>query len=169
MIGGEWCMTEQELSGYKFIKARIKETENRIAELEQDIKDLEQENGLGSVNMDGMPHGSTPGDPVARMAIARAALHEDLKKLRADLEERRVALTKKEREIRAYIAGVEDEEIKLIIEWRFIDLLDWYDIAGKLEEITGKNVDRTTPGKKMRKYLQDHEKEAQIPAIPTAN
>ena len=135
-------MTEQELRGYVFIKARIEKVEERIEE-------LEQENGLGSVNLDGMPHGSTPGDPVARMAIARAALHEQLMRLRAELKA-------KEREIREYIDSVESEEVKLIIEWRFIDLLDWYDIAGKLEEVTGKYVDRSTPGKKMRKYLREH-------------
>ena len=92
-------MTELELSGYKFILARIKEIKERICELAGDIEELEQENGLGSVNLDGMPHGSTPGDPVARMAIARASLHADMKRLKADLEERRAELTKKEREI----------------------------------------------------------------------
>lgn len=135
-------MTERELQGYTFIKARIEKVRNRLAE-------LEQENGLGSVNLDGMPHGSTPGDPVARMAIARASLHDHLTRLLAELKE-------KEREIREYIESVENEEVKLIIEWRFIDLLEWYEIAGKLEEMTGKNVDRSTPGKKMRKYLQEH-------------
>lgn len=146
-------MTEQQLRGYVFIKARIAKVEERIAE-------LEQEDGLGSLNMDGMPHGSTPGDPVAMMAIARATLHEQLVRLQADLKE-------KEREIREYIDSVEDEEVKLIIEWRFIDLLDWYEIAGNLEEMTGKSVDRSTPGKKMRKYLREHEKNTQIPTIPT--
>lgn len=135
-------MTERELMGYIYIKARIAKVEERLAELEQD-------SGLGSLNMDGMPHGTTPGDPVARMAIARAELHEQLVRLRADLSE-------KEREIREYINSVENEEIKLIIEWRFIDLLDWYEIAGKLEEMTGKSVDRTTPGKKMRNFLRNH-------------
>ena len=149
-------MTERELSGYKFITARIIEIKERIAEIEHDIAELEQENGLGSLNMDGMPHGSTPGDPVARMAIARATLHEDMKKLKADLEERLAELTEKERAIREYIESVENEEVKLIIEWRFIDLLEWYDIAGNLEELTGKYVDRSTPGKKMRRYLQEH-------------
>lgn len=149
-------MTEQELSGYRFIMARIEEIKDRIAELEHDIAELEQENGLGSVNLDGMPHGSTPGDPVARMAIARAALHEDMKKLKADLEKRCIELLGKEREIREYIDSIDDEEVKLIIEWRFVDLLDWYEIAGRLEEVTGKYVDRSTPGKKMRKYLREH-------------
>ena len=149
-------MTEQDLKGYIYIKARINEIEERIAELEQEIEEAEREIGVGSVKLDGMPHGSTPGDPVARMAIAIAALHEDIKKLRADLKERCVELIEKEREIREYIAGVEDEEIKLIVEWRFIDLLDWYEIAGRLEDMTGKHVDRSTPGKKMRKFLQEH-------------
>lgn len=139
-------MTEQELMGYSFIKARIEKVEERIAE-------LEQENGLGSVNLDGMPHGSTPGDPVARMAIARASLHEHLTKLLAELKE-------KEREIREYIDSVDNEEVKLIIEWRFVDLLDWYEIAGNLEDMTGKHVDRSTPGKKLRKYLEKHKKGA---------
>lgn len=146
-------MTERELMGYIYIKARIAKVEERLAELEQD-------SGLGSLNMDGMPHGTTPGDPVARMAIARAELHEQLVRLRADLSE-------KEQEIREYINSVENEEIKLIIEWRFIDLLDWYEIAGRLEELTGKNVDRSTPGKKMRKFLREHKKVSQIPTIPT--
>lgn len=150
---GGIAMTERELRGYVYIKARIAKVEERIAE-------LEQENGLGSLNMDGMPHGSTLGDPVARMAIARAALHEQLVRLKADLEE-------KEREIREYIDSVEDEEIKLIIEWRFIDLLDWYEIAGNLEEMTGRNVDRSTPSKKMRRFFREHKKEAQIPTFPT--
>ena len=145
-------MTEKELRGYIYIKARIAKVEERLEELEQD-------NGLGSMNMDGMPHGTTPGNPVARMAIARAALHEQLVRLQADLKE-------KEKEIREFINSVEDDEVKLIIEWRFIDLLDWYEIAGELEEMTGKHVDRSTPGKKMRKFLRE-QKNAQIPTIPT--
>ena len=135
-------MTELELAGYKFLKARIAKTEERIAE-------LELEDGLGSVNMDGMPHGSTPGDPVARIAIAKAALHEYLMRQLAELKE-------KEREIREYIESVENEEVKLIIEWRFIDLLDWYDIAENLAELLEKPIDRTTPAKKLKKYLQEH-------------
>lgn len=160
-------MTEQELGGLVFIKARIEEMEERLAELEMEIFEMEQDIGLGSVNMDGMPRGSTPGDPVARMAIAMASLHEQLVLLKAALKERCVELKEKEREIREYIDSVKDEEVKLIIEWRFIDLLDWYEIAGRLEDLIGKHVDRSTPGKKMRKYLQEHEKGPQIPTIPT--
>ena len=149
-------MTEQELKGYVFIQARIEKLEKRISELELEIAELERDIGVGSVNLDGMPHGSTPGDPVARMAIALATQHETLKKLYAELKEKCAELKAKEREIREYIDSIENEEVKLIIEWRFIDLLDWYEIVGKLEDMTGKYVDRSTPGKKMRKYLENH-------------
>ena len=124
--------------------------------MELEIAEMERDVGLGSVKMDGMPHGSTPGDPVAMMAIAMADLHNELVQLKAELKKQCAELKEKERKIREYIGSVTDEEVKLIIEWRFIDLLDWYEIAGNLEDVTGKYVDRTTPGKKMRKYLQEH-------------
>ena len=135
-------MTEWELMSLIYIQARIAKLEERIAE-------LEEEDGLGSVNMDGMPHGTTPGNPVERMALARAALHERLLKLKADLVERELA-------IREYIESVGQEEIKLIMELRYIDGRDWYDVAVEWEERTGKYADRTTLSKKVQKYLREH-------------
>lgn len=135
-------MTERDLDGLRYIKARI-------VKLEERQRELEMENGVGAINMDGMPHSSNPGNPVERMAIARAALQEKLAEAKA-------AAVEKELEIRQFIESVELEDVKLIIELRFIRLMDWYDIAVELSEITGKYVDRTTPAKKMRKYLKEH-------------
>lgn len=135
-------MTEWELMSLIYIQARIAKLEERIAE-------LEEEDGLGSVNMDGMPHGTTPGNPVERMALARVALHERLLKLKADLVERELA-------IREYIESVGQEEIKLIMELRYIDGKSWQDIAVEWEEKTEKYADRTTLAKKVRKYLFEH-------------
>jgi hypothetical protein len=135
-------MTERELSSLVFIRARIEKLEERIAE-------MEAEDGLGSVNMDGMPHGTTPGNPVERMAIARAALHEQLVNLKATLKERELTIQK-------YIDSVELEDVKWIMEMRFIDGLGWHDIASEWEDKTGKYADRTTLAKKVRKYLWQH-------------
>ena len=135
-------MTEQKLMSLIYIQAEIAKVSERIAELEEEI-------GLGSVNMDGMPHGSTPGNPVERMALDRAALHEELLQYRADL-------VKKEREIWAYIKGVEQADVRLIMELRFIDGRDWGNVAVEWEERTGKYADRTTLAKKVRKYLFEH-------------
>lgn len=135
-------MTERELMSLVFIQRRIAKINERIAE-------LEDEDGLGAMNMDGMPHSKTPGNPVERMALARAALHEMLLDLKADLVEKELA-------IREYIESVELDDIKFIMECRFIDGRSWQDIAVEWEETTGKYADRTTLAKKVRKYLFEH-------------
>jgi hypothetical protein len=135
-------MTERELMSLVFIQ-------RRIAKINERIEELEDEDGLGAMNMDGMPHSKTPGNPVERMALARAALHEMLLDLKADLVE-------KELEIRKYIESVELDDIKFIMECRFIDGRSWQDIAVEWEETTGKYADRTTLAKKVRKYLFEH-------------
>ena len=135
-------MTERELMSLVFIQARISRISNRIEE-------LEDEDGLGSMNMDGMPHSKTPGNPVERRAIAIAALHEKLLSMKAELAERELAITE-------YIDSVEQEDVKFIMELRFIDTMYWKDIAILWEEITGKYADRTTLSKKVEKYLQEH-------------
>ena len=135
-------MTERELMSLIYIQARIDRITKRIAE-------LEDETGPGSINMDGMPHGTTPGKPVERLALAKAALHEKLLQLRAELAERELA-------IMDYIESVEHEDIKFIMELRFIDAKYWQDIAVEWEEKTGKYADRTTLSKKLEKYLFEH-------------
>ena len=135
-------MTERELMSLIYIQARINRLNERIAE-------LEDEDGLGSVNMDGMPHGTTPGNPVERMALARAALHEKLLQLKVDLAEKELAIMN-------YIESVEQEDIKLIMEMRYIDGKNWHDAAVEWVQRTGKYADRTTLSKKVRKYLREH-------------
>ena len=135
-------MTERELMSLIYIQAEISKVKERLAE-------LEEEDGLGSVNMDGMPHGTTPGNPVERMALARAALYEKLVQYEADLAE-------EELEIWKYIASVDQADIRLIMELRYIDGRDWFNVAAEWEERTGKYADRTTLSKKVQKYLCDH-------------
>ena len=135
-------MTERELMSLIYIQARINRISERLAE-------LEEEDGLGSMNMDGMPHGSTPGDPVSRIALARVALHEKLLCMKADLLEKELAITE-------YIESVEQPDIRLIMELRFIEGRDWFNIAAEWEEKTGKYADRTTLSKKVRKYLREN-------------
>ena len=135
-------MTERELMSLIYIQARIDKISERLLE-------LESEDGLGSVNMDGMPHGTTPGNPVERMALARAALQEKLAQLKADL-------VAKELEITAYIENIAQDDVKFIMEMRFIDGKSWHDAAVEWVQRTGKYADRTTLSKKVRKYLREH-------------
>lgn len=135
-------MTERELMSLIYIQARIDRISERLFE-------LENEDGLGSVNMDGMPHGTTPGNPVERMALARAALHEKLVQLKSELTEKELA-------IRKYIDSVERDDVRLIMELRYVDGNDWQDTAVEWVQRTGKYADRTTLSKKVRKYLREH-------------
>lgn len=135
-------MTERELMSLIYIQARIDKVSERLLE-------LECEDGLGSVNMDGMPHGTTPGNPVERMALAKVALQEKLVQLKADLMQ-------KELDITAYIESVEQEDVKFIMEMRYIDGKSWHDAAVEWVQRTGKYADRTTLSKKVRKYLREH-------------
>lgn len=138
-------MTERELMSLIYIQARIDRISERLLELEED-------DGLGSVGMDGMPHSKTPGNPVERMALARTALHEKLAQLKADLEEKKLAITE-------YINSVDRDDIKLIMELRFVDGNDWQDTAVEWVTRTGKYADRTTLSKKVRKYLRETQKQ----------
>ena len=135
-------MTERELMSLVYIQARIDRITERIAE-------LEEEDGLGAINMDGMPHSKSPGNPVERIALAKRALHEKLLQLKADLAEKELAITE-------YIESVEQEDIKFLMELRYLDAKYWHDIAVEWEERTGRYADRTTLAKKVEKYLQEH-------------
>lgn len=134
-------MTERDLMSLVYIQTQINKITERLAE-------LEEEDGLGAMNMDGMPHSSTPGNPVERMALARASLHEKLINMKADKLEKELA-------IREYIDGVDEYDVQLIMEWRYIDLMDWYEISNAWEEVSGKRLDRTTLAKRLKKYLQN--------------
>lgn len=129
-------MTERELNSLYYISQRIKKFKKRIAE-------LDSETGIAGGAMDGMPHGTGAGNPVENLIIKKCDLKDELK---AEL----LLQVAEEQKIRSYISSVEDEEIKLIMEMRFIQLMKWRDISAKL------NLERTTVAKKMRKYLQNH-------------
>ena len=138
-------MTERELKSLNGIRAMIEWYEEKLEE-------LEQYDGVGSMNMDGMPHGTTPGDPVAKIATDRVELRNKIAHYKAEL-------AKKEAEIIEYIERVPCEEIKLIMALRYIDQMEWTDIAEVWGERIGRCVDRTTLSKRVRKFLENNEKQ----------
>ncbi|MDE5995113.1 MAG: hypothetical protein K2G60_06335 [Oscillospiraceae bacterium] len=129
-------MTENELNSLYYISQRIRKLKQRIAELNSEI-------GIGSGAMNGMPHGTGIGNPVENLIIKKCDLCD---KLNAEL----LLKIEEEQKIRSYISSAKDEEVKLIMEMRFIHLMKWQDISAEL------NIDRTTASKKMRNYLKIH-------------
>ena len=129
-------MTEKQLNKLYYIRIRIKNLKKRIAELEKSA-------GLSGVNLSGMPHGTDVSNPTEALQIKKEELHEELIRiLNKEIEE--------EQKIQRYIESVEDEEVKLIMELRFIQHLKWHEMIPIL------HYDRTSPAKKMRKYLEEH-------------
>jgi len=128
-------MTYKELNSLFYIRKRIKQLRRRIIE-------LTNEDGLKGANYDGMPHGSGVSSPVENIALKKAELIEQYN---ATLETE----IRKEKEISAYIEAVEDSEIKLIMELRFLRFMTYEQIAAEI------HLERTTVSKKLRNYLKD--------------
>lgn len=127
-------MTEKELNKLYYIKQRIKKLRYRIAELESDV-------GVKAFAFSGMPSNPGVSNPVEKIAIARESLLNELTEaLNEAMDE--------ERKLREYINAVEDEEIKAIMEMRFLYQMNWSGIGEEL------HMDRTTAAKKMRNYLK---------------
>ena len=127
----------RDLNKLYYIKKNIKALEEELAEI----------NNLGSAPLNDMPitNGKT-SNPTELFVIRKNRILEKLTK------EYVKYLAEYER-INAFINSIKNEEIKLIARLRFINHKDW--------ETIGKEVhsDRTTPSKKMRKYLEMLNKE----------
>lgn len=127
-------MTERELNGLYYIE---KEIESLTALLEE----LPEDAGLGSVVLDGMPHGTDIGDKTAAIALKRARLQKQLQRAR----KKRM---KESSKIHKYINSVQDAEVRSIMIMRFIELKSWDEIGDKLF------MHRTTVVRKLRQYLK---------------
>lgn len=110
-------MTRKELSQLYYIDKEIRALQKRLAELRAG-------GVIQSPVLSGMPGGG-PGDKVATMATEIASLEQQI-----DQElTRRVT---EERRLREYIAGVDDALMRLILQYRHIELLRWWQVADRV-------------------------------------
>ncbi len=129
----------KDLNKLYYIKKNIKELEEELAEL----------NNLGAAPITDSIKGNKVSNPTEMYVIKRNRILEKLNKVRHEyLEEYE--------KISDFINDIEDEEIKLIARLRFIKQKDWVYIA---EEISPEDEtrDRTTPRKKINRYLKNLE------------
>lgn len=126
-------MTEKNLKSLYYIEQRIKHLRYRLSEINGNI-------GLTGIKYDGMPHTSSTNKAVEDLIVKKCLLMDELnQELSRKLDEERI--------LRKYIESIDDEEIKTIIELRYIHLLNWYEIGEEL------HMDRTTASKKLHKFL----------------
>ena len=126
-------MDIKQLNKLYYIKKNIKELEDELKEL----------NNLGSAPLNDMPKadGKT-SNPTELFVIRKNRILEKLTKNYVKY------LTEYEK-INNFIDSLEDEEVKLIARLRFIKHEDWETIGQEV------HADRTTPSKKIRRYLEN--------------
>ena len=125
-------MNEKKLSKYYYLKKEVEDLEERIAEFGNGIKSTQfKEVSVSSSHKN-------------------KSIQETKVELVARLTEKRISALEQYLEIERYIEDVEDVEIRNIMRYRFLDLMNWGDIAEKVFQ------DRTTISKKMRRYLKEN-------------
>lgn len=125
-------MSEKELSQYFHLKKEIEDLEERIIKLG---------NGVGSIEIKDMPSGSHK----------IISIQEKIVQLKEKWINARLSALEEFLKIENYIENINDDEIKQIMKYRFMDLMSWEQIALKI----GKGQDRTTVAKKMRSFLNN--------------
>lgn len=136
-------MTIQELSKYYYLKMQIKSIKLQIKELNDSI--------LSSIQLTGLPSSNNVSNPVQKIIIKKSLLENKLNIKMVDM-------LKQLEIIEDYIDTVDDERIKLIIRYRFIELLSWEEIGNNM------HYERTTPYQALKKYLKErmnYEKEVE--------
>lgn len=101
-------MVEKELSKYFYLKKEIEDLEERLLKLGY---------GVGSPSFNEMINTST-----------HSSIQERIAELRDKYIEARVSALEQYIRIEEYIKGVDDNEMRLLLRYRFIDLKKWDEI-----------------------------------------
>ena len=109
-------MTMKELSQLHWLNLEIDRDKQHLAELEA------RATSPGGPNMSGMPGGGGAGSSVESDAIAIIELKEQIRGKLAR------AMAERDR-ITAYLDGVEDAQLRLIMHLRFVDGLSWAQVG----------------------------------------
>lgn len=111
-------MTRKELSRIYWLEREIKELEEELSELEASI-------GVKGLNMDGMPHGSSPGRPTEAMALQIDELYEKIKEHYNQIKREKIAVWN-------FIETIDDPILRQIIRWRCVKPHSWTFVGMKL-------------------------------------
>lgn len=110
-------MTKEELSRYFYIKKDIERINNKIKEIDDTFISANRLNGMRYEKH------------LSNLQETRMMLVE---KYQSILEEKKNEALKELIKIEEFISGIEDYEIKLIVSYRYVDLLDWNVIEKKV-------------------------------------
>ena len=108
-------MTLQELSQYYKLRERLKRDE-------EILESLRAAACPGAQNLSGMPHAPGVRDKVGDLATEIAYMEGRVAGLQAEVDEQAQA-------VRQFIAGVQDDHLKIILSLRYIRGLTWIEVA----------------------------------------
>lgn len=131
-------MNEKELSKFFWLQKEIKDLEERIATLDS---------GLSAIKYNSL---SVSGSKKVE------SIQEKIVELKESWMEKRISALEEYIKMEKFILSVQDDEIRLILRYRFMDLMKWEEIGNKL------GYDRTSVAKKIRNFL----KTSNFPTIP---
>ena len=108
-------MTRQELE--KHLERR-----RTLMECEDILQNLRRSVGPGTQALTGMPHAPGVKDKVGDLATEIAYMEGRVAALQAKVDDQAV-------EVRNFIAGVQDDQMKIILSLRYIRGLTWIEVA----------------------------------------
>ena len=122
-------MDEKALSKYYYLKKEIEDLENRIITFGV---------GISSVRYKELNVDSTP---------QFKSIQEKSAELKELWVQKRIEALEEYIKIESFIDKVDDAEIRILLRYRYLDLLNWDEIGSKVF------MDRTSVSKKVRRYL----------------
>ena len=108
-------MTVRELSKLYYLNKLIERDTLRLSELENRLQP-------GAMNFNGMPRNPSPKNMMEEIIPLIIEIEERIRKEQEDYIRERMV-------IEDYIRSVEDYQIRLILSYRFVDLLTWNQTA----------------------------------------
>ena len=108
-------MTRQDLE--KHLKLR-----RQLMECRDILQNLKRSVGPGTQALTGMPHAPGVKDKVGDLATEIAYMERRVAALQAKVDDQAV-------EVRNFIAGVQDDQMKIILSLRYIRGLTWIEVA----------------------------------------
>lgn len=111
-------MTIRELSKLYYLTKLIERDELRLSELEARLQP-------GGMNLSGMPRNPSPKNMMEEIVPLMIEIKDRIKR-------QQTAYIKERMVIEDYINSVDDYQIRLIMSYRFVDLMTWQQIAYRL-------------------------------------
>lgn len=135
-------MTVKELSQLYYLNREIEDCQRKLEE-------LEMQRGIGSPDMDGMPHAKGVKESQVEQLAA------EIVDLKAIIHAKRIECIHERNRLERLIISIPDSLVRQIFEYRFADCMGWAEVARRVGGATV--MDESTVRKICYRYLENTE------------